>query len=46
MESWTDLKRRLAEDRRCYAFFHKAIANEPLVFIHVSEKLKLRDRLP
>ena len=32
--SWDDLKHRLAEDRRLFAFFHPNMPNEPLIFIH------------
>jgi malonyl-CoA decarboxylase len=31
-----DLERRLAEDRRCYAFFHPALPDEPLIFTEVA----------
>jgi len=34
--SWDDLKNRLDSDRRCYAFFHPAMPNEPLVFVEVA----------
>ena len=34
--SWTDLKNRLDSDRRCHAFFHPAMANEPLVFVEIA----------
>jgi malonyl-CoA decarboxylase len=34
--SWADLKNRLDSDRRCYAFFHPAIPNEPLVFVEIA----------
>jgi malonyl-CoA decarboxylase len=33
---WTDLRRRLASDRRCFAFFHPALEDEPLIFIEVA----------
>ena len=33
ISSWDDLKNRLDSDRRCYAFFHPAMPNEPLVFV-------------
>ena len=33
---WTDLRRRLAADRRCFAFFHPALPHEPLIFIEVA----------
>lgn len=34
--SWTDLRNRLDSDRRCYAFFHPRIPNEPLIFVEVA----------
>ena len=36
MAGWSDLERRLAEDRRCFAFFHPALADEPLIFVEVA----------
>ena len=30
IKGWDDLRRRLAPDRRCFAFFHPALAGEPL----------------
>ena len=36
IRSWTDLKNRLAHDRRCYAFLHPRMPNEPLIFIQVA----------
>jgi malonyl-CoA decarboxylase len=33
---WPDLHRRLAGDRRCFAFFHPALPEEPLIFIEVA----------
>jgi malonyl-CoA decarboxylase len=36
IEGWHDLRRRLADDRRCYAFFHPAMRDEPLIFIEVA----------
>ncbi len=36
IEGWHDLRRRLAADRRCYAFFHPALPDEPLIFIEVA----------
>jgi malonyl-CoA decarboxylase len=32
IKSWDDLRRRLADDRRCFAFFHPALPEEPLSF--------------
>ena len=36
IRDWEDLRRRLEEDRRCYAFFHPALHNEPLIFVEVA----------
>ncbi len=34
--SWQDLKNRLEDDRRCYAFFHPRMPEEPLIFVEVA----------
>ena len=35
--SWDDLRRRLEPgDRRCFAFFHPTLADEPLIFVEVA----------
>jgi malonyl-CoA decarboxylase len=36
IQGWRDLHRRLEADRRCYAFFHPALPEEPLIFIEVA----------
>jgi malonyl-CoA decarboxylase len=36
IQGWRDLRRRLETDRRCYAFFHPALPDEPLIFIEVA----------
>lgn len=36
ISSWTDLKHRLAPDRRLYAFFHPNMPGEPLIFVQVA----------
>ena len=36
IDSWTDLKNRLDSDRRCYAFFHPSMPDEPLVFVEIA----------
>jgi|SRR5579859_225554 len=36
IKGWPDLRRRLARDRRCFAFFHPALADEPLIFVEVA----------
>ncbi len=36
IQGWNDLQRRLAADRRCFAFFHPALPDEPLIFVEVA----------
>ena len=36
IRGWRDLRRRLQKDRRCFALFHPAIPDEPLIFIEVA----------
>lgn len=37
IESWDDLRRRVApEDRRCFAFFHPSLPDDPLIFVEVA----------
>src|SRR5712672_4585712 len=36
IKGWDDLRRRLAPDRRCFAFFHPALPDEPLIFVEVA----------
>jgi malonyl-CoA decarboxylase len=36
IQGWRDLRRRLERDRCCFAFFHPALADEPLIFIEVA----------
>lgn len=36
IRSWDDLKNRLDEDRRIYAFFHNKMPQEPLIFVQVA----------
>ena len=36
IQGWDDLRRRLEADRRCYAFFHPALPDDPLIFIEVA----------
>ena len=36
VRSWPELKSRLEDDRRCYAFFHPKMAEEPLIFVQVA----------
>jgi len=37
ISDWSDLKRRLDPvDRRCFAFFHPALMDDPLIFVEVA----------
>jgi len=37
IHSWDDLRARIdPPDRRCYAFFHPALVDEPLIFVEVA----------
>ena len=36
VRSWQDLKNRMDADRRCFAFFHPCMPDEPLIFIEVA----------
>lgn len=42
IDGWDDLRRRLQPDRRCFAFFHPQLPQEPLIFVEVA----LTDRVP
>ncbi len=43
IKSWQELRQRLQpSDRRCYAFFHLAMQEEPLIFVQVA----LADHIP
>ena len=41
IRGWNDLRRRLEADGRCFAFFHPALPDEPLIFVEVA----LMDRM-
>ncbi|HEV3010360.1 MAG TPA: malonyl-CoA decarboxylase [Burkholderiales bacterium] len=36
IQGWQDLRRRLEADRRCFAFFHPQLPDEPIIFIEVA----------
>jgi malonyl-CoA decarboxylase len=56
IRDWDDLRRRIdPADRRCYAFFHPTLVDEPLIFVEVAlteaipgaiAPLLAQDRLP
>ena len=45
IDGWDDLRRRLAQDRRCIAFFHPALPDEPLIFVEVALVRGVADRV-
>jgi len=45
IHGWHDLRRRLETDRRCYAFFHPALPDEPIIFIEVALTRDLSDKV-
>lgn len=36
IRGWDDLRRRLQDDRRCFAFFHPVLPHAPLIFVEVA----------
>lgn len=45
IQGWHDLRRRLQGDRRCYAYFHQALPEEPVIFIEVALTRGLSSRV-
>jgi len=45
IQGWHDLRRRLETDRRCYAFFHPALPDEPIIFIEVALTRGMSDKV-
>ena len=46
IQSWDDLRARLAPpDRRCFAFFHPALVDEPLIFVEVALCAEMPDAI-
>jgi malonyl-CoA decarboxylase len=46
IRDWDDLRRRIDPvDRRCYAFFHPALVDEPLIFVEVALTPALPDAI-
>ena len=46
IRGWNDLRRRLEVDRRCFAFFHPALPDEPLIFVEVALMDRMADAVP
>ena len=46
IESWDDLRRRLdTRDRRCFAYFHPSLIDEPLIFVEVALTHEISDAI-
>ncbi len=46
IKGWDDLRRRLdPHDRRCFAFFHPALVDEPLIFVEVALMHEIPDAI-
>lgn len=45
INGWDDLRSRLREDRRCFAFFHPALHDDPLVFVEIALTAGVPDSL-
>ncbi len=46
IHDWADLRRRIdPPDRRCYAFFHPALVDEPLIFVEVALAADIPDAI-
>jgi malonyl-CoA decarboxylase len=43
IQGWNDLHRRLEADGRCFAFFHPALPDEPLIFVEVALMNRMAD---
>ncbi len=46
IHGWEDLRRRLEVDGRCFAFFHPALPDEPLIFVEVALMDRMADAVP
>lgn len=46
IQGWEDLRRRLdPTDRRCFAFFHPSLVDEPLIFVEVALSDDMADNI-
>ncbi len=45
VDGWDDLRRRLQPDRRCFAFFHPQLPDEPLIFVEVALLPEMADSI-
>ncbi|MEL6206783.1 MAG: malonyl-CoA decarboxylase [Pseudomonadota bacterium] len=46
IHDWGDLRRRLyPQDRRCFAFFHPSMPDEPLIFVEIALTMNVPDSI-
>ncbi len=45
IQSWEDLRNRVADHRRCYAFFHPRMQGVPLIFVEVAFTEQMADNV-
>ena len=45
IRSWDELRHRVAEHRRCYAFFHPRMNDVPLIFVEVAFATQMADNV-
>ncbi|HUH60415.1 MAG TPA: malonyl-CoA decarboxylase family protein [Candidimonas sp.] len=45
IRSWEELRHRVADNRRCYAFFHPRMDNIPLIFVEVAFATHMADNV-
>jgi malonyl-CoA decarboxylase len=45
IQGWKDLRRRLQADRRCFAYFHPSLPDEPIIFIEVALTHGISDKI-
>ena len=45
IHGWRELRRRLEADRRCYAFFHPALPEEPIIFVEAALTQGMSDKV-
>jgi malonyl-CoA decarboxylase len=45
ISDWREMKSRLGADRRCYAYFHPRMPDEPLIFVEVALTAGIADKV-
>ncbi len=45
INGWDDLRGRLRDDRRCFAFFHPSLTGDPVVFVEVALTSEIPDSI-